>query len=538
MNNVYDLNSRKELHKHKIDLSNLADQILDKQMSPHDKYEVVALLESMGWTDLQASKEFGVEDLFELSDLLWSEMQTKVMYTPFASESKKSARHITIELIRSFLRGLIFAFPMGVSVMAMLTLKFSLWSYQFLSVEMATAIAIGTILSFITVGGFTQAIARRGFFYITQGYYELARKNTFFFIRNGFLLCVLISVLLVVLNIVFNLFPYDMLFLMVGFYFFLNTIWLSVTVMYILRKELAFTGLLILGIAIVYLLFEVLNFYIIIAQLIALFVIAVLSTVLVLYYFYKEERKFEKGIALKLPRISIMIYSILPYFIYGFLYFTFLFIDRINAWSRNDEYMPYVIWFRGAYEVGLDFALLTIIIPMGIVEVIVTKMMLDLEGTQKGYLATESKSLYRVFVRKYYWMFFFTLLSAVVSSFIVYRLTLWFNEVYMQLNDENLLANPITKYVLILGIISYIILSICLMNAVILFAISQPTLVIKAIVPALLTNIVLGFILSRYFEYYYAVYGILIGAILMSILSTIYVRKVLKNIDYYLYAAS
>ncbi|MBW9234278.1 hypothetical protein JQK62_18805, partial [Leptospira santarosai] len=69
--------------------------------------------------------------------------------------------------------------------------------------------------------------------------------------------------------------------------------------------------------------------------------------------------------------------------LYGFLYFSFLFVDRVNAWSKNEEFMPYVIWFRGQYELGLDFALLTIIIPMGVCEVVVNRLMFDLETSQK-----------------------------------------------------------------------------------------------------------------------------------------------------------
>ena len=86
---------------------------------------------------------------------------------------------------------------MAISIAAMLTLKFSLWSYQYLSLEQATSIAIGTILSFVLVGGFTQAIASSGFSLI-QGYYKLARKNTFIFIGIGFVFCVFFSILIVV----------------------------------------------------------------------------------------------------------------------------------------------------------------------------------------------------------------------------------------------------------------------------------------------------------------------------------------------------
>jgi predicted benzoate:H+ symporter BenE len=76
------------------------------------------------------------------------------------------------------------------------------------------------------------------------------------------------------------------------------------------------------------------------------------------------------------------------------------------------------------------------------------------------------------------------------------------------------------------------------MNAVILFSLSQPNMVVKAIIPAILSNLIIGFLLSRWISYEYAVIGLFIGTILLAILSTRSLIKVFKNLDYYLYAAS
>ncbi|WP_078409074.1 hypothetical protein [Priestia abyssalis] len=513
-------------------------EVLKGRTQPEDLYEIAAILESMGWNDERALKEFGAEDLFELSARIWEAAEGSIVHTSFASAEKPSRKQVMIQLIRPFLRGLIFAFPMAVSVISMLTLQYSLWAYEHLSLEQATAIAIGTILSFITVGGFTQAIARRGFFYMIQGYYNLAKKNTFLFIRIGFLICILISLLIFFSNVIFNFFPYKMLLYIIVYFFFLNAIWLSVTVMYILEKEIAFTGLIIFGIFIVFILFELVRLDIIVSQVISLCIVSVMSMLLILYYFKKEERKSEKAISLKLPRVSITIYSVAGYFFYGFLYFTFLFVDRLNAWSANEEYMPYVIWFRGTYELGLDFALLALIIPMGVSEVIVSKLMRDLEACQKGYLAIESENMYRHFLRKYQNMFAVIIIAAVLSAICIYKFALYYNEWSVYIREQDLLASDVTQFVLFWGILSYMILSICLMNAVILFALSQPNMVIYAILPALLINILAGFLLTRWFHYQYAVFGLLLGTIYMSVVTTYYVRKVIKNVDYYLYAAS
>ncbi|GGA19991.1 exopolysaccharide Pel transporter PelG [Psychrobacillus lasiicapitis] len=518
----------------------LLNEVMGAQSHPQDSFEIAALLESMGWNDDRVSVEFGiyeVHEIFDLSDQMWDEIKSKIGYQTFSDTEKRNTSILIISLIRSFLRGLIFAFPMAISIFAMLSLKFSLWSYQYLSLEQATSIAIGTILSFVLVGGFTQAIARRGYFYIIQGYYDLARRTTFLLIGIGFVTCFILSILMVVLNFIFNMFSYNMLFLIVLYFFFLTAIWLSVTVMYILKKEIVFTGLIIFGIFLVYVLFKLVGIDIIISQLISLCIVSVCSLFLVLFFFKVGERKNNNEVA-KLPRFSITLYTVWPYFFYGFLYFSFLFIDRIIAWSKNEEFMPYLIWFRGQYELGLDFALLTIIIPMGVVEVVVNRLMFDLESSQKKYLAAESHKLYEKFIKMYKRMTVFILISTVVSSFVIYRVIIWYNDMSIRLNNENILESEVTVFVLFWGIVSYSILAFCLMNVVILFALSQPARVIKAFIPALLTNIVVGFLLSRWFDYHFAVIGLFVGSLLLFYLTIKAVIDVLQNLDYYLYAAS
>lgn len=522
-----------------VSFDQLLRDVLERNPRPEDKFEIAAILESLGWNDSRAAISFGVVDVFELAAELWEQCKSRIVYAGFATEEKNTLGTTIVMLIRQFLRGVIFAIPMAISVASMLTLKFSLWSYENLSVELATSIAIGTILSFVAVGGFTQAIARRGFFYIIQGYYNMARQITFRFIRMGFGVCLLLSVALFLLNAVFQLFPFHMLLVILLYFFFLNTIWLSVTVMYILRKELLFTGLIIAGIGIVYLLYVILGISnIIVAQLIALSLVSLVSMVLVTYLFRRAERTAEKGIKIQLPKMSVMIYSTMPYFIYGVLYFAFLFADRVVAWSRNTEVMPYLIWFRGEYELGLDFALLVLILPMGICEVVLTKLMLDIEVSQKQYLGEETGRMNRHYIRIYLRRLVQIVFVAVASAVLLYVFLLYLFEKVPALADKSLFLIPTSYFVFIVALIAYILISIALMNAVTLFSLSQPHFVIRSIWISLLVNVVSGFLLSRWLDYEYAVFGLLLGSIVFAAMSSGHVIRVLGKLDYYLYAAS
>jgi hypothetical protein len=519
-------------------LESTLNAVLERNQNPEDRHEIAAILESLGWNDLRARESFGVVDVFELADILWENCRTKVMYTSFSKVERLSLRELTIVLLRQFLRGIIFAIPMAISVLAMLTLKYSLWSYENLSVELATSIAIGTILSFITVGGFTQAIARRGFYYIIQGYFNMARKITFYFIKIGFIFCFIICIMLLLLNMIIKVYPINMIMVIILYFFFLNIIWLSVTVMYILKKELLFTGLILFGIFVVFILFSIVGINIIVSQLMALSLVSISSMSLVIYYFKKAEEKEEKGISPQLPKMSVTLFSTLPYFIYGMLYFSFLFIDRLVAWTRNSDYMPYLIWFRGEYELGLDFALLVLIIPMGISEVILTKLMMDIEISQKSYWGEDAQVMNNKYLIEYTKRMIQVSLTAIISAVFLYFFLVEVFRRFPSLSTKSLFVSNETHMVFIISLIAYVLVAVALMNAVILFSLSQPNQIIRSIGISLLVNVGSGFLLSRWIEYQYAVYGLLLGSIVFLVLSTRNVRSVLRKLDYYLYTAS
>ncbi len=516
----------------------LIAEVTEQQPYPENYYEVAAVLESIGWNDARVNRTFGMSDVFELASEIFNAVTEEVQFSSFEEKQSHTLSHKTKIVLKSFIRGMVFALPMAISVFSMLTLRYSLWSYEHSTVELATCIAIGTIFSFLTVGGFMQAIARRGFLYLRQGYYNLARKITMYFIRLGYVLAAIVVVSFLLFNLMFEAFPYDMMMIIIMYYIFLCAIWFSVTVMYILEKEFTFTGLIVLGIAIVYLLFDVVKIDIIISQIIALLIVSVLGMGLIFYYFRRAEQKMEKGIEPALPKKSITIYTTFPFFAYGFLYFAFLFMDRIIGWSTNNSYMPYIIWFRGAYELGLDFALLMLIVPMGACEVVVSKLMDELTEGQKNSFGTDTDAISKKFRKIYFRRLLIVAVVAVASALFTY-FAVWYLDLHPPRGYRSgFLQNDITNFVLIVALISYAIVSVALMNCVTLFSLSQPEMAAKSVLAALIVNIVIGFLLSRWIDYYYAVFGLLAGSIIFLILSSRRILDLFKKLDYYLYFQS
>ncbi|MDD3173058.1 MAG: hypothetical protein PHF63_05280 [Herbinix sp.] len=540
----------------KNDFYSIVEEVTEKRVKYHDLYEIAAYLESVGWNDRRAFAAYGFNNIFEMAQQVFDIVDSKTSVSTYVPPEKLNIFNFIINSIKNFFRGLIFALPMAISVVSMLTLRFSLWSYENLTTDLATSIAVGTILSFMTVGGFTQAIARRGFFYIIMGYYNMARKVTFSFIKIGYVTIFTFALLLLAISYIFSFFPMKMLLIAILYYIFLSSIWLSVTVMYILRKEFAFTGLIAFGIVLVGFLFLIMDINIIVSQLISLVVVTILCLLLVIYFFHKAELKMEKGLSPKMPKLSVTFYTVVPYFLYGFSYFTFLYTDRVIAWSANDSSnMPYIIWFRGAYELGLDFALFTLIIPTGVIEVVVYSIMKQLELQIKNFTLYNTNELNNLFKKKYTKNLFITIVVSLLSGVFIYLLLLYIDKNYSAVLRFSIAENPTILFVFTCSIIAYSILAVGLMNSVLLFSLSQPKIINKALGASLAINIGVGFIGSRWFSwmqnnlwnnvpfhgiegYAFAICGLLAGSIYFMIKSTKTVYEVFDHLDYYLYAMS
>ena len=75
----------------------------------------------------------------------------------------------------------------------------------------------------------------------------------------------------------------------------MSSMWLAVTVMYILKKEILFTLLLVSGLVLVYILVRIFGFeYIIYIQIASIAVVSIIAMVIILIIFNMEEKKMKK----------------------------------------------------------------------------------------------------------------------------------------------------------------------------------------------------------------------------------------------------
>lgn len=100
----------------------LTAAVLERTRNPVDKYEIAATLESMGWNDKMAGRRFGAADVFSLAERIWDSIQKDHYQAPVEHAGAINYRQYFLRVVRSFLRGSIFALPMAVSVTAMITI--------------------------------------------------------------------------------------------------------------------------------------------------------------------------------------------------------------------------------------------------------------------------------------------------------------------------------------------------------------------------------------------------------------------------------
>lgn len=512
------------------------EKVLSEVEQPKDHWEVAAHLEVSGIRDLDAQQEFGCADVFELAKqiiALIPEIQADSLHRPPRQAS------LPWRFLKAYVKGLLFSMPMAAQIFAMILFGYSLWAWvDFIPWE-ATAIGLGTVASFVVTGGFAQAIARRSLFYIHQNLYVLTKRVCYRFFFAGLAAVVVLGIFLFLLNLLFEFVSSSIAFYAQLYYLLLSTLWLSLSILYMLRQQLLFTVITVVGITVVHLVVLFTRWRMIAAHSLGLVTAILLSFIAgwVILYRRAKQAKGEEAIS-ELPRASMLVYAVAPYFWYGALYFAFLFADRIMAWSggRGRGLLPYFIWFDTPYELGMDWALLCFVLTVGVLEFTIQEFSERIVPAERVAPADRIEKFNRRFTRFYYIHLLLFLLVSLLSitgtywgmSFLRHTGLFPFIEVFF---------NPLTKFVFWWAAIGYVFLVWGLFNSVFLFALSRPALVLRSLGIAFLVNLVVGFILSRAFRYELAVVGLTSSSLVFMLISGYYARRAFAHLDYYYYSA-
>lgn len=517
----------------------LVDFVLDLAEIPMSWWAVAALLESRGLRDVDAIERYGKRSIFDLAQTVFDASMTAL-----AEQEKEEALppppsklQLVKDFIRFYAKGTVFALPMAGQIAAILVLRYSLWAWLDFSVMQASLVAIGTIGSFVVSGGLVQALGREGTFYKGQQNPILLERICIVLGRLGLIATGVVAVGAFVLN---TLLPYFSAweFAIAAMYFLLLTpLWLMLAVLYMLSDNVAILLSTLIGTGAVHIVM-LLGGGIHLGHAVGL-VVATAAAVGWGWFRIKRMKKAaeKKHHLAKIPRPAVLSYIIEPFLIYGTLYFSLLFVDRVIGWSASEYRLPVVIWFRTAYELGMDWALLSLVFTFAVLEYTVNQFNRIIIPVQQSIEARKYEEHNRQFMRFYIRQNILLAVVGIASIFVTYFAVMQLARFDHVQEIRDFFASPITYFTYWSAAVGYLLLAFALLNGLFFFSLAKPRIVVRCIAWALVTDVVVGFVLSRAVSYEYAVFGLVAGCGVFAVLMFRRALTMFRNLDYYYYSA-
>jgi len=500
---------------------------------PLDTWEVTALLETNGLRDVDARTDWTLPDLFILSERL---LPSAVRLDYPVKETKLTKHRFGLRVTLNYLKGMLFAVPMIVQILSMIVIGVGIWSSINFTIRDATIIGLATLLALATTGGAAQIIGRKGLFYIKLQETLLASMIT----KRLYLLSVSVIIMTAFafagMNLYFQFFPFSVFSSFILYYVLLSLFFLALSVFYMLEQYGTIALITILGIVLVYLFYVVLGKEIFFSQYVSLGIIVVLANILG-FYQMRRLRKKAGAEGTLLPKVASLFYTLYSYFAYGSLYFLFLIMDRMLAWTTGKQYLPSFIWFNYPYEVGVDWALIPLIFTIALVEVFIYELGIFAFNRMNETPASQQKNFNAHFIRIYVLGGLTFFIVGVISIILSYFFPFFLSNYSTFFQHLGAYFNRINIMVFFFASAGYVLLSWALLNCIIFFAYSRPNFAIKSIAAGTFVNFVVGYIFSRAFDYYYAIIGLTAGGIVFAAVSTYYAYRFFRRYDYYYYSA-
>lgn len=482
---------------------------------PLDTFDAAVRLEVDGVTDAVARAQYGYPSTVS--------MATDALAVP--GEPPLQPATPSINLLTAYFHGVSFAVPVLLCAFSMYLLGYSLWGGD-VPGEVASAIAVGTVSSFLVTGGIIQGMARRSLFYLTTDAPGAGAGTCIQWCQAGLALLGLTALAGLGLNANFGWLPPPLVGLAVAFHVSLGLLWLSCGVLYILGRSAALGVVTVAGLGPVWLLSAVVGWPLVGSQVAGILTAALVAAAIAALALRK--RMGECKVVYPSSSVARTIYLAGPYFLYGVLYYLFLFLDRLLAWTAATSTLQLPLWFRGDYEVPLDIALVAFVLQVGYVHPSLLRFQNRVSRLRSRYPVSKVDAFNRAVSTEYWRRSALLVLWSMAVSLGVLGATVGFG----------VQRSPVTEALVFWALIGYLFLVFGLWNTSLLFSLSLPKPVLEAIGAAVVADLVTGYLLSRVFSYEAAVGGFVVGAMVFALLSARGVRLRVQSLDYFHYAAA
>ena len=538
-----------EIQKQHIEnIKELTANIKDKIGVPVNTMVVATAIESMGIRDKDTLTDFGQASIIVLAELIFNELRTAAEHRGAKNAKEKMVAELhqkelentnhfqtnLILLLKSFVLGITNLFPVLLQFMMIIFFGYSLWTSVDFNTLQSTAVVLGVIVGMIISGGFVQVIGRQASFYWSYSDFEMTKKTINYILKKGTWAILIGLSLLFILNMFLSFYPNKVLIITFVYAFLIGLLILYLAPLYPIKQRWFISVAVFIGTTISIVLAKKTNLMIYFTHWIGLITVIGLSKLFQHLFFKRILHKTVK-IAQNKINTPVLLYHNYKYFFYGLFIYLFVFIDRILAWSSElDGLMPFVIYFKKDYELGMDIAIVSFLFMGGVLEysVKVFTHFLDLQQRLTKY--NEVKHFNGYFTMMYWRNVLILLVSSSVLFIITYFLITspWGYEsrFHIKLLD---LSYTVASF----GCIGYLFLAWGMMNSLYLFTLGRPTEPLKAIIIATVVNIITGFVFSRFVGYEYSVIGMVMGSLVFMVLTLKENVSFFKNLDYNYYSA-
>jgi hypothetical protein len=522
-----------------LPLDDLGRRVIDTVGMPKDAWEIAAQLEVIGMRDSDARTGYGVRDLFELARAIERRFRSGAYGFHVEGEDPKPRVIPALRFLRRYFAGIAFAAPMAMQAAAMLVWGYGIWGAIDLELAQGSAIALGFIASYIAAGGFAQAIVRRGLFYIYQEEEGLARWTAL----RGFGIALRVTLALLVpaliANLLFRILPWPMVLIASLFYAGLTVLWLAWALLYLVRRTELLLVITALALAAVIAAAKLAGASPIVANGIGVAVADLLSFGAATYFLGRMARKRGDVQPVNPPRISVLVVSTSRYFVYGLLFNTFLFADRVIAWTTpvgRDDFPPYPFWLNVRYELAMDLALVVVIVMGGMVQYAIERFSEKLIPHEKRLKSADRDTFVHDQLDAHRRRSYQLGLAAAVALALTWLLVMALQQIENPRFHEAL-TSPVTMRVLIAAAAGYTVFMFAVRNLLLMLTLSRVEAAVRSVAYALVANVAVGFVCSRAIGYWAAVAGVIAGSIVMCIVAARETRRALEELDYTYYAA-
>jgi hypothetical protein len=498
-----------EMLTRRASLADIVEHVGRERAQLVDHWEAAALIESFGYTDTRVRDEFGFPDTITLGAYVFEVLLQCPRAAPPLVVEPEPGRLIT--LVGAVSVSLVYAAPWLATFVAERVDPDALR----LPGDAGPPLSIGLMFSLIVSGGFIQAISRRGQFYIGLKQPGLAAQVCGYLFRIGAAAAVVAAVAGILVGWYFSLFSWPYLILAADQFIVLSLLWMTCGILTIRREHwrvpLAFAA----GAA-VFVLLRASGLDALVSQLAATATVLAAALLQVRYVFSTVP-----VLAVPLPRVTVLLYRLLPYFWCGTVYFCFLFADRLTASASVAALSGAPFGMRQDYKLGMDVALLTFLFGSAIVEyanVRFTLLMTRQIRTASTEVSALAASVRRLHVR---------VLAMLVAGYVPVAVLVgacaraW-------LPGEP----PSVWTTLLVGDVGYMLFAVGLLNVLVLFSLNDPWAAVRGLTAALVVNVAVGAVMSHTLTTYFAAGGLIAGGIFFAVFSTIAVRECCRRVDY------